>query len=83
MQCVFAQKEQCKSGSPCQTIAADRIWTKLDLTAHTYARCDAKGCDAYDAQIARSGIWANFAFPGRAMLAKLMGWTPPDGIDVP
>jgi hypothetical protein len=71
MQCAFAQKEQCQSRSPCRTIPADRVWTKLDLTAHAYARCDAKGCDAYEVQIARSGIWANFTFPGRAMFAKL------------
>lgn len=71
MQCVFTQKEQCQAGIPCRTIAADRIWTKLDLTARTYSRCDAKGCDAYEVQIARSGAWANLTFPGRAMLAKL------------
>jgi hypothetical protein len=71
MQCVFTQKEQCQSGSPCRTIPADRVWTKLDLAAGTYARCEASGCDSHKVQVARGGIWANLTFPGRAMLAKL------------
>ena len=71
MQCDFSQKEHCQSGSPCGTTVANVVWVKLDLTAHTYSRCDTKGCDAYDVQIARSGVWANITFPERAMVAKL------------
>jgi len=38
MECVIAQKEQCQPGSPCRTLAANRMWNKVNLTAHTYAR---------------------------------------------
>ena len=71
MQCVFAQKEQCQSGSPCFTIPANRVWVKLDVAARVYSRCEAEGCDKHAIQIARGGDWANINFPGKAMLAKL------------
>lgn len=71
MECIFSQKEQCQRGSPCRTVPADRMWTKLDMTVGTYSRCDAKGCDDYRGDVARSGIWANFTFPGRAFIAKV------------
>ena len=43
----------------------------LDLSRQTYARCDAKGCDTYDAQYSRSGAYFVVDVPGRGLIAKI------------
>jgi len=68
-ECHFQDKRQCSAGEPCKPIAS-KVFTRLSLDG-AYARCDANGCDDYKASVSRSGNWAIFDIPGRAMVAKM------------
>ena len=68
-ECRFTDKRQCSAGEPCKPIPS-KIFTRLSLDG-SYARCDAKGCDDYKANVSRSGNWAIFDIPGRGMVSKM------------
>ena len=57
------------SGGKCTSVPA-ATWGVLDNLAKTYSRCDKNGCDAYPAQIERSGVFTNIN-PGRGLIAKI------------
>ena len=68
--CTFDQRETCSPDTGCEAVAPS-TWVEVNLEAQTYARCDAKGCDPYDAVVTRSGIWRIVEVPGHATFAKI------------
>lgn len=70
LRCEISSKYRCDAGSGCQKTGMT-IWNIVDLTRQTISRCDAKGCDTYQAQFAISGAFINIAVPANGMLAKL------------
>ena len=46
-------------------------WNVVDFEAETILRCDANGCDTYQMQAVRKGIYINIEVPGRSMFAKM------------
>src|SRR5262245_54529774 len=65
----LSSKFGCSPGG-CEPMAAN-VWSVIDLSAQTYARCDAKGCAKYDAVMSRSGVYVVIDLPGRGMIVKL------------
>ena len=68
--CTASEKLQCLSGSGCQAVEPT-IVVRLNPNLGTYSRCDAKGCDDYQAQYSSSGMFINIALPERGLLAKM------------
>lgn len=54
----------CESRKP----AAFPVWHPK---TGKYDRCDANGCDTYDADVTYSGAYANLTFGGRSVLFKI------------
>jgi hypothetical protein len=70
LRCDITVKNQCDPSGSCQQIAAN-IWNEIDLSSQVVKRCDAKGCDSYQALLSPSGAYTNIIVPGRSILAKL------------
>jgi hypothetical protein len=70
MTCRISAKYACGSESACKELKPT-VWNVVDLTRQTYARCDIRGCDTYDAQVSHSGAFIVIDVPGRGMIAKL------------
>lgn len=47
------------------------VWSLVDQSSGTYARCDRNGCDTYPAKFTSSGEFLSVEVPGRAMLARI------------
>lgn len=67
--CAISTKYSCGAAGCNQTQVT--VQNILDLSRQTYARCDAKGCDTYDAQYSRSGAYFVVDVPGRGLIAKI------------
>ena len=67
--CTIRQKYSCEAAG-CKTVSP-AVWNVIDQAKKTYARCDPRGCDTYDAQFKVSGDFTNIEVPGRGMLAKI------------
>ena len=69
MTCTVTHKYAC--GDKGCTSGDPTIVIRIDFDRSIYSRCDAKGCDDFDAVITRSGIFVNVALPNRGAMAKL------------
>ena len=47
------------------------MWNVIDLDGGEFSRCDRNGCDSYNAEISKSGLFYNIEVPGRGTMAKL------------
>ena len=61
VRCDADAKFSC-SPAGCET-AAPGATARIDPERRVYSRCDARGCDEYDALISRSGDYVNVALP--------------------
>ncbi len=68
--CTPAEKHFCQPGSGCQP-AQLGSWLALDPAKKSYERCDAKGCDKYQADVSTSGAYLTLELPGRAAFARI------------
>lgn len=66
--CTLSAEFVCKP-TGCTQVQPS-VWIELDFPAHRYSRCDAKGCDHYDFQLSRSGMFTILALPKNAALLK-------------
>jgi hypothetical protein len=69
LKCEIGKKYVCDEGG-CKPIPAT-VWNVVNTLKRTYARCDARGCDTYEARIFQSGIFINIEVPGRSTIAKM------------
>jgi hypothetical protein len=67
--CAISANYACEVGGCNQSQGSVR--NILDLSRQTYARCDAQGCDTYDARYSRSGAFIVVDVPGFGITAKL------------
>lgn len=67
--CHPQTKKLCSSEG-CQG-APLSVWSIIDQSSGTYARCDRNGCDTYPAKFTQSGEFLSIEVPGRAMLARV------------
>jgi hypothetical protein len=70
--CTITEKVQCAHGKGCQPVE-NTIIIRINPEQHVYSRCDAKGCDDYQAQFTVSEAFINIAVPANGLLAKLTG----------
>lgn len=70
--CTISEKVRCSQGQGCHPVEATII-VRLNPEQQTYSRCDAKGCDDFQAQFGVSGNFLNIALPQNGMLAKVSG----------
>ena len=76
MICHMIERSVCEPGRGCKNAELAPMQAKVDLAAQSYERCDAKGCDQYEARVSRSGDFTNIDLPGRAAFARI----GPDGL---
>jgi hypothetical protein len=69
LRCEVRQKFVCEEAG-CRIISAN-TWAFVDPQKKTYARCDVRGCDTYEARIYQSGAFLNIEVPGRSSMAKI------------
>jgi len=72
MTCRITAKHSCEPATGCKKLQPG-VWNVLDVTRQTYARCDARGCDTYDASFSPSGAFIVIDVPSRGMVTK---WLP-------
>ena len=70
MTCRITAKHSCEPATECKKIQPG-VWNVLDVAKQTYARCDARGCDSYDASFSPSGAFIVIDVPSRGMVAKV------------
>jgi hypothetical protein len=70
MTCRITAKHSCEPATGCKKLQPG-VWNVLDVTRQTYARCDARGCDTYDASFSPSGAFIVIDVPSRGMVAKV------------
>jgi hypothetical protein len=68
--CTITEKWQCAPNQVCQQLE-NTLVIRIDLDRQIYSRCDAKGCDDFQADFSNSGIFINIAMPANGLLAKL------------
>jgi hypothetical protein len=68
--CTITEKLQCVQGQGCQPLES-KIIIRINTEQQVYSRCDANGCDDYQAQFNGSGVFINIAVPANGLLAKL------------
>ena len=68
--CAITEKLQCAPGEGCQPIQ-NTIIIRINSEQHIYSRCNANGCNDYQAEFNTSGIFINIAVPSNGLLAKL------------
>ena len=72
LRCDIIQKYHCTIGTGCEPQPLERPpWNEIDLSERTFARCDKKGCDRYDAVFSWSGAFVVIDLPGKGAVAKL------------
>ena len=59
------RKSGCQSGNPA------RIWTEWNAASKTFSRCDAKGCNAYDAEVFESGVFTNVTAAAHGLMIRI------------
>jgi hypothetical protein len=69
LRCEILKKYVCEPGG-CKSVPA-KIWNRVDLSNHSYARCDSAGCDNYAVEISQSGAFLNLAIPKNGVVAKI------------
>lgn len=69
MECTVSTKQSC-SPAGCQPVQP-LMRAVVDLDARTYARCDTKGCDTYNATVSVSGVIVTFDLLGRGAFARM------------
>jgi hypothetical protein len=67
--CTISAKYACDM-SGCNPVQAT-VRNVVDQSRQTYARCDSRGCDTFDAHYSRSGAFIVIDVPGRGMTAKI------------
>jgi hypothetical protein len=68
--CQVSAKFSCAAETGCRENRLG-VWNVIDMQGQTYARCDSRGCDKYDARLSRSGVFIIIDVPGHGMMAKL------------
>lgn len=68
--CRWTKKQQCDPTAPCRP-AVNKVWATADATAKRYERCDANGCDSYDAEVSTAGAFTTFDLTGRGVFMKI------------
>jgi hypothetical protein len=68
--CAITEKWQCAPSQVCQQLE-NKIVIRIDMNRQIYSRCDAKGCDDFQADFSNSGVFINIALPAKGLLAKL------------
>ena len=71
LRCNISEKHVCIAKKGCSS-TKPTVWNLVDLAASKYSRCDRQGCDTYNADISRSGIFLNIVIPRRGVLAKMV-----------
>jgi hypothetical protein len=69
IRCDITTKFACGSAG-CQANKLG-VFNRIDFDSRKFSRCDARGCDDYDAIIQRSGEFILIDVTGRGMFAKL------------
>jgi hypothetical protein len=67
--CEVTEKYVCEARAACKP-APRSVWNAIDMNRKTFARCDTRGCDTYDARFSPSGSFINIEVPGRACLLR-------------
>lgn len=70
LMCFISEKVHCAQGQGCKPVES-KIAVRINTEQQLYSRCDAKGCDEYQAEFGVSGVFINIAVPKNGMLAKL------------
>ncbi len=70
LRCKITAKHYCTADRGCSTTSA-AVFNRIDVDRGTYARCDANGCDEYDAVLSPSGVFTLIEVPGKDILAKM------------
>src|SRR5436190_1129089 len=70
LKCEIREKFVCQAGAACKASPVG-VWNVVDTAKRTYARCDTRGCDSYEAQFSQSGAFINIDVPGRGVIAKM------------
>ena len=70
LRCEIAAKHYCTADRGCSATSTP-VFNRIDIGRGTYARCDANGCDEYDAVLSSSGKFTLIEVPGRDILAKM------------
>ena len=70
LRCEIATKHYCTADRGCSA-ASTPVFNRVDFNRGTYARCDAGGCDEYDAVLHSSGVFTLIEVPGKDILAKM------------
>ena len=69
LRCDITEKYACSAGG-CEAHELG-IWNVIDLDSGQFSRCDRNGCDSYDAEVSKSGMFYTIDLPGRGTMAKL------------
>jgi hypothetical protein len=69
VRCSITKKHYCTSEG-CKAVAPT-VWINLDISRQRYSRCEANGCDQYDAHVTASGIFFVIDVPGTGTIAKV------------
>ena len=70
LKCEIREKFVCEPGAACKPSPVG-VWNIIDTAKRTYARCDTRSCDTYEARFSQSGIFINIEVPGRGVIAKM------------
>jgi hypothetical protein len=53
MVCSVTEKHHCQAGSTCQWME-NNVSVRIDFDRRSYSRCDANGCDSFNAQFSQA-----------------------------
>ena len=70
LRCEIAAKHYCTADRGCSATSTP-VFNRIDIDRGTYVRCNANGCDEYDAVLSSSGVFTLIEVPGRDILAKM------------
>lgn len=68
--CRVHLKQLCERDTECRRVEPN-TWYPIDTVRGTVSRCDAGGCDTYQAAASPSGVFINLDVPGRGMILKI------------
>ena len=68
--CEITAKHYCTADRGCSATPTP-VFNRIDVDRGTYSRCDASGCDEYDAVLRSSGVFTLIEVPGKDILAKM------------
>lgn len=73
LECRPSTAQVC-SPSGCESQRAQTsVFTRLSPSTGLYERCDARGCDSYQATVTLSGAFASFVLPNNHSFARVTG----------